>query len=179
MSRLGKLPVDIPNGVKPVIQNGVLNVEGPKGKLSMDIPEGIDLVMEDSKIIANRKGDDARARAMHGLARSLAFNLVKGVSDGFSKTLIITGVGYRAQAKGKTLGLTLGFSHPVDFPLPEGVTAKVEGNTTVILESADKALLGNVAAKIRSLRPPEPYQGKGIRYSDEHIRRKAGKAAAK
>ncbi|NCN40489.1 50S ribosomal protein L6 [bacterium] len=179
MSRLGKLPVDVPNGVKTVIQNGTFNVEGPKGKMSMPIPEGIDVVLEGSQVITNRKGDSAQERAYHGLARSLVFNLVKGVSDGFSKTLIITGVGYRAQAKGQTLGLTLGFSHPVDFPLPATVTAKVEGNTTVILESPDKALLGDVAAKIRSLRPPEPYQGKGIRYSDEVIKRKAGKAAAK
>lgn len=179
MSRLGKLPVEVPNGVKPVIQAGEFRVEGPKGKLSMPIPEGIDVVLEDGKLMTHRKEDTARARAMHGLARSLVNNLVTGVSEGFQKTLLIQGVGYRAQAKGKTLGLTLGFSHPVDFPLPEGVTAKVEGNTTVILESADKALLGDVAAKIRALRPPEPYQGKGVRYSDEYVKRKAGKAAAK
>ncbi len=179
MSRLGKLPVEIPNGVKALVQAGTFKAEGPKGKLSMTIPNGIDVVMEGSTIITNRKGDSAQERAFHGLARSLVANMIKGVSDGFSKTLMITGVGYRAQAKGKTLGLTLGFSHPIDFPLPDGVTAKVEGNTTVILESADKALLGDVAAKIRSLRPPEPYQGKGVRYSDEVIKRKAGKAAAK
>ena len=179
MSRLGKLPVEVPNGVKAIIQTGTFNAEGPKGKLTMPIPPGIEIVMEGTQIMTNRKGDTAQERAYHGLARSLVANMIKGVSDGFSKTLIITGVGYRAQAKGKTLGLTLGFSHPVDFPLPDSVTAKVEANTTVILESPDKALLGDVAARIRKLRPPEPYQGKGIRYSDEIIKRKAGKAAAK
>lgn len=179
MSRLGKLSVELPNGVKAVVSQGHLNVEGPKGKLSMLVPKHVEFVIDGTKVVANRSGDTGEARARHGLARSLLANMVKGVSQGFEKTLMIQGVGYRAAVKGSSIGLTLGLSHPVDFPLPQGVTAKVEGNTTIVLGSADKALLGDVAAKIRSLRPPEPYQGKGIRYSDEVIRRKAGKAAAK
>jgi len=179
MSRLGKLPVELPSGVKAVVSQGLLNVEGPKGKLSLPVPKHVEFVIDGTKIMANRTGDSSEARARHGLARSLLANMVKGVAQGFDRTLIIQGVGYRAAIKGSSIGLTLGLSHPVDFPLPTGVTARVEGNTTIVLSSADNALLGDVAAKIRSLRPPEPYQGKGIRYSDEVIRRKAGKAAAK
>jgi large subunit ribosomal protein L6 len=179
MSRLGKLPVELPNGVKAVIAHGLINIEGPKGKLSMEIPKGIELLLEGSKIISRRDSDNAESRARHGLARSILANLVHGVAQGFERKLTIQGVGYRAALKGQALGLTLGFSHPVDFPLPAGVSAKVEGNTTIVLQSADKALLGDTAAKIRAIRPPEPYQGKGIRYSDEVVRRKAGKAAAK
>lgn len=179
MSRLGKLSVELPSGVKAVVNQGLLNVEGPKGKLSIPVPKHVQFVIEGNKVLANRDDDTSEARARHGLARSLLANMVKGVSQGFEKTLIIQGVGYRAAVKGTSLGLTLGLSHPVDFPLPQGVSAKLEGNTTIVLSSANKELLGDVAAKIRSLRPPEPYQGKGIRYSDEVIRRKAGKAAAK
>jgi large subunit ribosomal protein L6 len=179
MSRLGKLPVELPSGVKAVIAQGLINVEGPKGKLKMEIPKGIELVLEGTKIVSRRSSDTAEQKARHGLARSLLANMVKGVAQGFEKKLSIQGVGYRAAIKGQAIGLTLGFSHPVDFPLPTGVTAKVDGNTTIILQSADKALLGDTAAKIRAIRPPEPYQGKGIRYSDEVVRRKAGKAAAK
>lgn len=179
MSRLGKLPVVIPEKVKAQLNGKSLNFEGPKGKLSYDVPEKIDVKVEDGKIVTTRQGDSAQDKALHGLARTLIFNMIKGVHEGFEKKLEIKGVGYRAAVKGTTLNLSLGFSHPVDFPLPETVTAKVEANTTVILQSPDKSLLGNTAAKIRSLRPPEPYQGKGIKYSDEHIRRKAGKSAAK
>jgi large subunit ribosomal protein L6 len=179
MSRLGKLAVELPSGVKAVVNQGCINVEGPKGKLSLPVPKYVDFVIEGGKIVTKRSENSREARAHHGLARSLLANMVKGVSQGFNRTLLIQGVGYRAAVKGNSIGLTLGFSHPVDFPLPQGVTAKVDGNTTIILSSADKALLGDVAAKIRSLRPPEPYQGKGICYSDEVIRRKAGKAAAK
>jgi large subunit ribosomal protein L6 len=179
MSRLGKIPVELPNGVKAVIAQGLINVEGPKGKLKMEIPKGIELVLEGNKVVSRRSSDTAEQKARHGLARQLLASMVKGVSQGFEKKLSIQGVGYRAALKGQALGLTLGFSHPVDFPLPAGVTAKVDGNTTIILNSADKALLGDTAAKIRAIRPPEPYQGKGIRYSDEVVRKKAGKAAAK
>jgi large subunit ribosomal protein L6 len=179
MSRLGKLPVELPNGVKAVVNQGLLNVEGPKGKLNIPVPKHVEFVIDGNVVMANRLGDSPEARARQGLARSLLFNLVKGVSTGFEKKLTIQGVGYRAAAKGQNLELTLGFSHPVSYPLPEGVTAKVEANTNVILTSADKALLGDVAAKIRAIRPPEPYKGKGVRYADEVVRRKAGKAAAK
>ena len=178
MSRLGKQPVSMPSGVKASFQGGLLKVEGPKGKLDLKIPSGIDLVLETSKISVNRKSDEAADRAKHGLVRMLVSNMVTGVTSGYEKQLDIVGVGYRAAVKGKTLGLTLGFSHPVDFPIPEGLTVRVDGNTKVFLQSADKALVGETAAKIRSLRPPEPYQGKGIKYSNEKIRRKAGKAAA-
>lgn len=178
MSRLGKKPVAVPNGVKTLIEKGQIRVEGPKGKLALTVPAGIVISLENNNLNLQRPDDTADMKARHGLAWALVTNMVKGVSQGFAKTLEIKGVGYRAAVKGKSLGLTLGFSHPVDFPLPEGVTARVDGNTKVTLESADKALLGDVAAKIRALRPPEPYQGKGIKYSDEVIRRKAGKSAS-
>jgi large subunit ribosomal protein L6 len=178
MSRLGKLPVEIPNGVKAVIEAGKLKVEGPKGKLSMKSPAGIEITLDKTRLVTTRKSDSADHKAKHGLVRSLVANMVKGVHQGYERKLEIVGVGFRAAVKGKTLNLTLGFSHPVDFPIPEGITMKVEANTNVFVQGADKALVGETAAKIRAIRPPEPYQGKGIRYSDEVIRRKAGKAAA-
>ncbi len=178
MSRLGKIPVELPSGVKAVFSQSKLLVEGPKGKLSMLIPEGIGIQVDASRVLTNRKDDSGEMKARHGMVRSQVANMVKGVSTTFEKKLLITGVGYRAAMKGQILNLTLGFSHPVNFDLPQGVACKVEGNTTLVLNSADKALLGDVCAKIRALRPPEPYQGKGIKYSDETIRRKAGKAAA-
>ena len=147
MSRLGKQPVELPQGVKVQIANSTVNVEGPKGKLSFDAPTGVKVALEDNKVVVTRDADDKECRSRHGMVRQVIAGMVKGVSAGFSKTLIIKGVGYRAQAKGKELGLTLGLSHPVNFPLPDSVTAKVEGNTTVILESPNKALLGDVAAK--------------------------------
>jgi large subunit ribosomal protein L6 len=178
MSRLGKLPVEMPQGVKAVIESSQLKIEGPKGKLNYKVPAGITVTLDGAKLVAKRKDDSSEQKAKHGLVRSLLANMVKGVSQGFEKRLEIKGVGYRASVKGKEINLVLGFSHPVNFPLPDAVTAKVEANTNIILQSANKELLGDVAAKIRALRPPEPYQGKGIKYSDEVIRRKAGKAAA-
>lgn len=178
MSRLGKQPVQIPNGVKAAVTNGLLKVEGPKGKLELKVPTGVELVLDQGKMVVKRKTDDAADRAKHGLVRMLVSNYVIGVTTGYERRLDIVGVGYRAVVKGKVLNLTLGFSHPVDFPIPDGITIKMEGNTGVVIQGADKALVGEVAAKIRALRPPEPYQGKGIKYSNEKIRRKAGKAAA-
>lgn len=178
MSRLGKQPVVVPSGVKASFQSGMLKVEGPKGKLNLNIPKGVDLVVEAAKISVTRQSDSADHKAKHGLIRMLISNIVTGVTSGYEKKLEIVGVGYRAAVKGKFLNMTLGFSHPVDFPIPEGLTIKMEGNTGVVLSSADKALVGETAAKIRALRPPEPYQGKGIKYAGEVIRRKAGKAAA-
>ena len=178
MSRIGKLPVEIPSGVKALVENGTVKVEGPKGKLAFALPKGIEVSLDANKLVARRKSDTAQGKAYHGLVRAQLFNMVKGVTAGYEKKLEIVGVGFRAAVKGKTLNLTLGYSHPVDFPIPEGITAKVENNTTVVLQSADKSLLGDTSAKVRALRPPEPYQGKGIKYSDEKIRRKAGKAAA-
>jgi large subunit ribosomal protein L6 len=178
MSRIGKLPVEIPSGVKALVEKGTVKVEGPKGKLAFALPKGIEVSLDANKLVARRKSDTAQGKAYHGLVRAQLFNMVKGVTAGYEKKLEIVGVGFRAAVKGKTLNLTLGYSHPVDFPIPEGITAKVENNTTVVLQSADKSLLGDTSAKVRALRPPEPYQGKGIKYSDEKIRRKAGKAAA-
>jgi large subunit ribosomal protein L6 len=177
MSRLGKYPVQVPNGAKVSFLNGLLKVEGPKGKLDFKVPAGVDVVLDGAKITVTRKSDEAAHKAQHGLARTLIYNLVTGVTTGYERRLEIKGVGYRAAVKGKVLNLTLGFSHPVDFPIPDSVTVKVEANTQLILQSPDKALLGETCAKIRALRPPEPYQGKGIKYADEVIRRKAGKAA--
>lgn len=178
MSRLGKIPVEVPAGVKALVEKGQIKIEGPKGKLSLAIPSGVEVSLDKNQVLARRKSDSAEHKARHGLVRMLVSNMVKGVSVGYERRLEIVGVGFRAAVKGKSLNMTLGFSHPVDFPIPEGITAKVENNTTVVLQGADKALLGNTSAKIRALRPPEPYQGKGIKYAGEKIRRKAGKAAA-
>jgi large subunit ribosomal protein L6 len=178
MSRLGKLPVEIPAGVKAFVESGKVRVEGPKGKLAISIPEGIEMVLESSKLLTKRKSDSADHKAKHGLVRALVSNMVKGVTQGYERKLEIVGVGFKAAVKGKILNMTLGYSHPVDFPIPEGVAIKVENNTMIVVQSPDKALLGETCANIRSQRKPEPYQGKGIRYSDEKIRRKAGKAAA-
>jgi large subunit ribosomal protein L6 len=177
MSRLGKQPVEIPSGVKAIIENGLMKVEGPKGKLSLKIPAGIELSLDQNKIITRRLSDVADHKSKHGLIRTLVSNMVKGAATGYERRLEIVGVGFRAAIKGKILTLTVGYSHQVDYEIPEGVTVKVENNTNVIVQSADKALVGETAAKIRAVRPPEPYQGKGIRYQGEKIRRKAGKAA--
>jgi large subunit ribosomal protein L6 len=179
MSRVGKAPIKIQQGVKIDIKNGVVKVEGPKGKLNTKLPEGVSAEVKDGLILVtvNADGPD-NGRALQGVTRTVISNMVHGAHEGFTRELEIVGVGYRAATKGTTLSLTLGFSHPVEYELPAGVTAKVDANTKISLTGADKVLLGMVASKIRSFRPPEPYQGKGIRYKDEHIIRKAGKAAA-
>ncbi len=178
MSRVGKVPIKVLQGVKIAQQDGVIRVEGPKGKLSYTVPEGIEIKIGKDEVSVNRKDpNDKLSQPLFGVSRTVLSNMVQGVHTGFTKTLEINGVGYRAAVKGKILNLTLGFSHPIDFQLPEGVTATVEKNTKLHLTSADKVLLGMVAAKVRSYRPPEPYQGKGIKYSDEKIMRKQGKAA--
>lgn len=178
MSRIGKRPVAIPEKVKVHLDGKELRAEGPKGKASLTIGNHVEVKVEGNELLVTRENDSQESRAMHGLTRSLVNNLVFGVGVGFSRTLEINGVGYRAEVKGKDLHLTLGFSHPVVFPLPEGVTAQVERQTVLTLASHDKQLLGEVAAKIRALRPPEPYKGKGIKYADEVIRRKQGKTGA-
>ncbi len=178
MSRVGKMPVKIPQGVKIKQEGAEIKIEGPKGKLSYSVPKGIDVAIGSDQLQVTRTDlNDLESKSMFGVARTVLANQVHGVHQGFQKTLEINGVGYRAAVKGKSLNLTLGFSHPVEFPLPEGVNASVEKNTTIHLNSADKVLLGEVAAKIRGFRPPEPYQGKGVKYSDERILRKQGKAA--
>lgn len=177
MSRIGRLAIRIPDGVKIREEGGVVSVEGPKGKTQYELPAQISLAIDGANVQVQRRGDDRDARAKHGLVRKLLANIVEGVSTGFSRTLEIVGVGYRADVQGKQIHLSLGYSHPIVYTLPDGVTAKVERQTVLTLESADRQLLGEVSAQIRALRPPEPYKGKGVKYSTEQIRRKAGKAA--
>lgn len=177
MSRIGKQPISIPAGVKVSVEGGTVRVEGPKGRLSQAIPPGIRVAVDDGRITVSRSGDERRQRALHGLARALVANMVSGVKDGFERRLEIAGIGYRAQLQGRAIQLALGFSHPVLFPLPEGVTAEVDRQVAITLRSADKALLGETAARLRALRKPDPYKGKGIKYADEVIRRKVGKKA--
>lgn len=178
MSRVGKLPIPVPPTVKVRIDgDNVVYVEGPKGKLHHPVAAGIRVEQAGAFLQVSRENDSRSQRALHGLTRRLVANIVRGVSEGFSRTLEIVGVGYRAEAKGQTLQLNLGYSHPILFQLPPGVSARVERQTVVTLESIDRHLLGETAATIRRLRPPEPYKGKGIKYADEMLRRKAGKAA--
>ncbi|MDB5107346.1 MAG: rplF [Candidatus Binatus sp.] len=178
MSRIGRLPIPLDKTVKASVVGEMVKVEGPKGKLELKIYPGYTLEIADSQITVKRPGDSNEQRSIHGLMRKLVANMVEGVSKGFTKVLEINGVGYRAEAKGQQVNLTLGYSHPIVYQLPPGITAKVEKQVTVTLEGADRQLLGTVAAQIRELRPPEPYKGKGIKYANETIRRKAGKAAA-
>ena len=178
MSRVGKAPVKVLPGVKVEVADGVIKVDGPKGKLSHKIAIGVHAKVDNGVILVSP--DDAesvRHSALHGLTRTLIHNMVHGVHTGFTRELDIVGVGYRAAVKGTVLNMTLGYSHPVDYQLPAGITAKVENNTHIVLSGADKILIGMVAAKIRSFREPEPYQGKGIKYTEEKIIRKQGKAA--
>jgi len=177
MSRVGKAPIKIAQGVKIDLKPGLIKVEGPKGKLSFDLPAGV-LVTVEGQEVKIARGDALNAGALQGVVRTQIHNMVTGVSQGFTKELDIVGVGYRASTKGNVLSMTVGYSHPVDFKLPEGIQAKVENNTHVVLTGCDKMLIGLTADKIRGVKPPEPYQGKGIRYTNEHIIRKAGKAAA-
>jgi large subunit ribosomal protein L6 len=178
MSRIGRLPVKLDKGVKAQLAGDTIKVEGPKGKLELKLTPGYAVEVKDSELVVKRPGDTAQQRAVHGLTRKLIANMCEGVSKGFSCVLEINGVGYRAEAKGAQVNLSLGYSHPIVYQLPPGVTAKVERQVVITLESADRQLLGEVASQIRALRPPEPYKGKGIKYATETIRRKAGKAAA-
>ena len=177
MSRVGKLPVPIPDGVDVSIDGTRVRAKGPLGslELSFDPDMGIELV--DGEVRVTRPTDQVRHRALHGLTRSLIANMVQGVTEGFSRSLEIQGVGYRAEKKGRNLVLNVGFSHPVEFDVPEGIEIELESPTLVRVRGADKQLVGEVAAEIRHVRPPEPYKGKGIRYVGEQVRRKAGKAA--
>lgn len=180
MSRVGKKPIEIPQGVKAEVKQGVIAVKGPKGELSYTFPEGMKITVSDSAIVIERNSDTKVDRALHGLTRSLVSNMVSGVSQGYTKVLEITGVGYRAQVKGNKINFTLGYSHPIEFELPAGVTAKVdEKQTTITLNCIDKQLLGQVAANIRELRAPDAYKGKGIRYAGQRIKLKAGKTGKK
>ena len=176
MSRIGRLPVPIPSGVQVTIDGREVTVQGPKGTLRHTVAEPIDVVREDGEIRVTRPGDEGPVRALHGLSRTLIANMVTGVTDGYRKTLEIVGVGYRVQARGSDLEFSLGFSHPVTVTPPEGVTLRVETPTRLVVEGIDKQQVGEVAANIRKLRKPDPYKGKGLRYSGEQIRRKVGKA---
>jgi large subunit ribosomal protein L6 len=177
MSRVGKAPIKIASGVKLDLKGQLLKVEGPKGKLSFNLPEGVVLKIEGTEAKVT-PAEGSESTALQGVIRTQIHNMVTGVSTGFTRELDIVGVGYRAAVKGNVLSLTVGFSHVVDFKLPEGIQAKVETNTHVVLTGSDKMLIGLTADKIRGVRPPEPYQGKGIRYTNETIIKKAGKAAA-
>jgi large subunit ribosomal protein L6 len=178
MSRIGRAPITVPGGVDVSISGQHVTVKGPKGSLERDIPSPISIRQDDGQLIVDRPDDERQNRALHGLTRSLVNNMVVGVTDGFRKELEIVGVGYRATAKGPAkLELALGFSHPVNVDAPEGVTFEVPSATQVAVVGIDKEVVGQVAADIRSIRKPEPYKGKGVRYKDEHVRRKAGKAA--
>ncbi len=177
MSRIGKLPVAVPSGVDVTLNEGEVHVKGPKGELSQHIlAQVVDVRLEDGKVLIERKGDAKPHRSAHGLTRTLIANMVEGVSKGFRKSLEIQGVGYRAAKAGEKLNLTLGYSHPVVFEAPTGITLSVEGTNKIHVDGIDKQQVGQIAAKIRGLRPPEPYKGKGIRYEGETIRKKLGKA---
>lgn len=182
MSRIGKRPVVLPKGVTATINGGVLAVKGPKGELKLPVGEDLYRAAEtkvvEGTIVVTRREETRLGRTQQGLVRALIQNMVVGVTEGYSKTLDVVGVGYKAELKGKTLGLALGFSHPIDFPLPEGITATVDKGTRIIVSGIDKKLVGETASRIRRFRPPEPYKGKGVRYADEYVRRKVGKAAA-
>ena len=177
MSRIGKKPVDIPGKVQISLSGNEITVKGPKGQLTMTAHPHMKLTQEDGKLVVVRPNDDRRNREIHGLTRALINNMVTGVSQGFRKTLLIEGVGYRAEMQGKNLVMYLGYSHPVPVEPPEGISFSIEERgTTIHVEGIDRQLVGQVTADLRNLRPPEPYKGKGVRYSDETIRRKAGKA---
>ena len=175
MSRIGKQPVPIPTKVKVTVGAGRLSAEGPKGKLELTLPRHTSAVIEGALVKVHRRGETAEARAMHGLARALINNLIKGVSEGYQKKLEIQGVGFKAAVKGSVVDLALGFSHPILYPIPAGIKVVVDENTKVTIDGADKELVGRVASEIRSYYPPEPYKGKGVRYVGEQVKRKEGK----
>ncbi len=179
MSRIGKKPIPIPQGVTVAVDGSTVRVKGPKGELSQTFRPEVQVRVDDGQVVIDRAADSKTHRAMHGLTRALVANMVQGTVEGFRKTLELVGVGYRAEKKGKVLVLNVGYSHPVEYPEPEGLTITTPNPTTVVIEGIDKQRVGQVAAEIRAVRPPEPYKGKGIRYQDEQVRRKAGKAGAK
>ena len=178
MSRVGRLPISVPNGVTVSIGDGSVCVKGSRGESEIAIPESLSVEQADDKVVVKRAGDSRQERSLHGLVRVLIANAVTGVSEGFTRVLEISGVGFRAELKGDTILFNLGFSHPILFQLPEGVKAKIDKQTLITLDGPDRQILGQTAAQIRELRPPEPYKGKGIKYAEERIRRKAGKAGA-
>lgn len=179
MSRIGKKPIEVPKEVKVNIKDGVLTIEGPKGKLEYNLPSSVSCEQKDGKLLFVNTQDSKVSRALHGTARALALNMVNGVTKGYSKVLLIEGVGYKAQVQGKNLKLNVGFSHPVDYAIPEGIKIDAAKQVEIAISGIDKVLVGQVAAEIRHVCPPEPYKGKGIRYQGERVRRKVGKAVTK
>jgi large subunit ribosomal protein L6 len=179
MSRIGKLPVPVPKGVTIAIDGNTVKVKGPKGELTREFAEGISVGQDGETLKVTRASDEGNHKALHGLSRTLLANMVEGVTKGYQKTLEISGVGYKAEVKPFGLQLALGFSHPIQYKAPAGVKLSAPQPTTIVVDGADKEKVGQVAAELRSLRPPEPYKGKGIKYSGEVIRRKAGKAGGK
>ena len=180
MSRIGKMPIAIPAGVTvEIAENNLVTVKGPKGTLERVLPIEMEIKQEGAEVTVSRPNDLKKMKSLHGLTRTLIHNMVVGVTDGYKKTLEINGVGYRAQKNGKTLTLFLGYSHPIEMIDPEGIESALEGQNKIIISGIDKEKVGQYAAEIRSKRAPEPYKGKGIKYSDEHIRRKAGKTGKK
>lgn len=176
MSRIGNKPVELPAGVTLSIEGNVIAVKGPKGELKEQLQRGIVVKIVDNKVEISRKNDEKQTKAFHGLVRSLISNMVEGVTKGYEKRLEMIGTGYRVALQGNKLVLSVGFSHPVEIEQPQGIQFKTEGNNKIIINGISKYLVGQVSANIRKVRPPEPYKGKGIKYQDEHIRRKAGKA---
>jgi large subunit ribosomal protein L6 len=176
MSRIGLKPIDVPSGVQLKLDGNVIRIKGPQGELTQEIPEGIKIVQNGTVVTVERPNDDGYYRSLHGLTRSLIANMVEGVTKGFAKTLEINGVGYRAAMQGKKLVLTIGYSHPVEFDARPGIEFEVPAPNRIIVKGANKQQVGQMAAEIRGVRPPEPYKGKGIKYATETIRRKAGKA---
>jgi large subunit ribosomal protein L6 len=175
MSRIGKQPIAIPPKVKVEIKGQKVFVEGPKGKLDWELPRRTSLKVENGKVLVSRDGDDARAKALHGLSRALVNNMVRGVSEGFVKKLAIQGVGFKAAVAGNNVTMNLGYSHPIVYPIPAQIKVTVEENTKLTIEGPDRQVVGEVAAELRSFYPPEPYKGKGVRYTNEHVIRKEGK----
>ena len=175
MSRIGKQPIAIPPKVKVEVKGQKVFVEGPKGQLNWELPRRTSLKVENGKVVVSREGDDARAKALHGLSRALVNNMVRGVSEGFVKKLEIQGVGFKAAVAGNSVNLSLGYSHPIVYPIPAQIKVTVEENTKLTIEGPDRQSVGQVAAELRSFYPPEPYKGKGVRYVGEHVQRKEGK----
>ncbi|MEI7808088.1 MAG: 50S ribosomal protein L6 [Verrucomicrobiota bacterium] len=175
MSRIGKQPIAIPAQVKVEVKGQNIKVEGPKGKLNWELPARTSLKVEGDKIVVSRAGDDAQSKALHGLSRALVNNMVKGVSEGYVKKLEIQGVGFKAAVAGKIVNLALGYSHPINYSIPDQIKVTVEENTKITIEGPDKMMVGKVASEIRAYYPPEPYKGKGVRYAGEHVQRKEGK----
>ncbi len=179
MSRIGKQPVAIPSGVTVAVKDGQVSVKGPKGALARTIPSSLGVKIEDGKVLVEKLGTSKQAGMDYGTLRAHIANMVKGVTEGFRRTLLIEGVGYRAQASKSAVSMTLGFSHPIEYPLPAGITVETPEPTKVIVSGTDCEIVGRVAMELRNFRPPEPYKGKGVRYENERVRRKAGKAAGK